>query len=350
MSLKSLFPTVSILLLLLLPLFAQESPKATPAPPGAVNIQPAPTVTTSSPTAAPINAPGVAPGSSGAAPNVPSASQEASQQEIVIGSGDLLVVAVDGAPEYRYEVRVNPNGQISLPMAGGVRVAGLQVPQAEEAIANKLKEKGIFNDPQVSVFAKELATQGISVLGEVQKPGNYPLMGPHTLLDAISAAGGVTPKAGQTAAIVHRDRPGQPEFVKLDRNSDGQLMSDARIRPGDTVVVSKAGMVYVVGDVREPAGIIMDNAHLTVLQALAMSKGANPTAALGSAKLIRKGANGPIEQPVDLSKIMSAKSPDVALQPDDILFVPGSAAKSATRRGLEAIMQAATGVAVYRKY
>ena len=117
----------------------------------------------------------------------------------------------------------------------------------------------------MSIFVKEYATGGISVLGEVQKPGIYPLLGHRTLLDAISAAGGTTPKAGKTVSITHRDRPNSPEIIMLSRD-EGETMSNEAVRPGDTVAVSKAGMVYVVGDVKEPTGIIMDNPHLTVFR------------------------------------------------------------------------------------
>ena len=97
-----------------------------------------------------------------------------------IHDGDLLEVNVAGAPEYHYEVRVSPNGDISLPMAGKLVVDGLSTSQAEAALNLRLEEKRIFNDPQSSVFVKEYATEGISVLGEVQKPGIYPLLGKRT--------------------------------------------------------------------------------------------------------------------------------------------------------------------------
>jgi polysaccharide export outer membrane protein len=246
-------------------------------------------------------------------------------------------------------VRVSSLGEITLPLAGTVRVAGLPTADAERTIAHRFHQTGAFNQPQVSVFDKEYATQGVSVMGEVQKPGIYPVMACRNLLDLISAAGGTTAKAGNTVTITHRDRSSDPEAVSLAYGSDPTPVANIAIRPGDTVVVSKAGVVYVVGDVREPAGIIMDNSKLTVLQAIAMARGTTPTAALGSAKLIRKGSNGSQEIPIPLNKILSAKSPDISLQPDDIIFVPTSAAKSATRRGLEAIIQAATGVAIYRR-
>jgi len=267
-----------------------------------------------------------------------------------IHDGDLLEVGVSGAPEYHYEVRVSPSGDISLPMAGKLVVDGLSTSQAEAALNARLEEKGIFNQPQSSIFVKEYATEGISVLGEVQKPGIYPLMGKRTLFDAISAASGTTDKAGKTVTITHRDHPDAPQTVTLSYDETGHAMSNVPVESGDTIVVSKAGMVYVVGDVKDPTGIILDNAHLTVLQALAMAHGANPTAKLGSAKLIRNTASGTKEIAVPLDKILSTKSPDVPLLANDILFVPNSAAKSATRRGLEAMVQTVSGIAIYARH
>ena len=270
--------------------------------------------------------------------------------EALVSSGDLLTVSVYGAPEYRYEVRVSSAGDASLPMIGAIKLAGLSTLQAESVIARSLDERGFFNDPQVSVFVKEYATEGISVLGEVQKPGIYPLMGHRTLLDAISAAGGTTPKAGKSVTVTHRGQPESPQTVELSYE-EGRSTSNVMIRPGDTVMVSKAGIVYVIGDLKEPTGIVMEKSQLTVLQAVSMAHGANSTAALGSAKLIRKASSSdPQEIPIPLDKILAAKSPDLALQPDDILFVPTSMAKTVTRRGLEAMLQAATGIAIYGRH
>jgi polysaccharide export outer membrane protein len=274
--------------------------------------------------------------------------KDTAAQGLAVHDGDLLEVSVSGAPEYHYEVRVSPSGEITLPMAGKIAVGGLSTAQAEAALNQRLQERGIFNDPQSSIFVKDYATEGISVLGEVQKPGIYPLMGKRTLFDAISAASGTTEKAGKTVTITHRDHPDAPQTVALNYDESDRGVSNVPVQSGDTVVISKAGMVYVVGDVKDPTGIIMENSHMTVLQAIALAHGANPTAKLGAAKLIRNSPTGTKEIPIPLDKILSTKSPDLQLYADDVLFVPNSAAKSATRRGLEAMVQAATGVAIYR--
>ncbi len=277
-----------------------------------------------------------------AAPPSPAAP---SASEIVIGSGDLLEISVYGAPEFTRQVRVADSGDISLPLLGVVHVAGLTIRQAELLVQKSLSD-GYFTNPQVSIFEKEYGSQGISVLGEVQKPGIYPLPGARKLFDAISAAGGVTPKAGNSITVTHRGLKAD-QTVVIPPNQTFPPVSNVDIFPGDTVVVSKAGIVYVIGDVRLPGGFVLENSDLTVLQAVAMAQGTNTTAKLDNTLLIRKTAEGHREIPVRLSQIMSAKAPDIKVQADDIVFVPRSAGKAAMRRGLEAILQTATGVAIY---
>ena len=277
-------------------------------------------------------------------------SSKASEQNIeaLIGPGDLLKISVLGAPDYDQELRVSGGGDISLALLGQIHVAGLTPEQVQQMLRTRLKESGYFADPQVSVFQKEYATQGVSVLGEVLKPGVYPLLGPHRLFDVISLAGGTTPKAGQLVTIAHRNQPQATRNVTLSNDPAKNTEANVDIMPGDTVVVSKAGIVYVVGDVHRPSGVIMENGNLTVLQAIAMAEGANPSAALNSAKIIRRSDGGPKEIHLELKKMLAAKSPDVKLQAEDIIFVPSSAAKSAGKTALDSIVRLATGVAVYR--
>jgi polysaccharide biosynthesis/export protein len=267
---------------------------------------------------------------------------------LVIGGGDLLKVSVLGAVESDQEVRVDPDGNASLNFLGSVHLAGLTASQAESLIATKLENGGFYTHPQVTVFAKEYATQGVSVLGEVQKPGVYPLLGSRRLFDVLSMAGGTSPKAGRIVSITRRDNPGSPHSVLLSNDANESAKSNIEVFAGDTVVVSRAGVVYVVGAVNKPSGVIMDNgSEMTVLQAIAMAEGTNSTAKLNKAKLIRRTPGGPQEMPLPLQDMLSSKAPDVHLQAEDIIFVPNSAAKSAGKRTLEAIIQSATGLAIY---
>ena len=284
---------------------------------------------------------------------LPEAQQEAVAAEPVIAGGDLLDISIFGTDfncggtsensgNGSCQIRVSNAGYIMLPPIGQLKVSGLTISQAEKMIGARLAQ-GYFVDPQVKIVQKEM-TQGISVLGEVQKPGTYPLRGSPTLLQAISAAGGTTVKAGDNVSIIHRGQANQPQGGHL--KADGNKIT---LLPGDTVMVAKAGIVYVIGDVHQPSGIVMEDSGLTVLQAIAMAQGMNSTASLDKAKLIRKSVGGKQEIPLPLRKILANKAPDPELQPEDIIYVPNSSTKSAARRGLEAVLQTATGVAIYRR-
>jgi polysaccharide biosynthesis/export protein len=264
-----------------------------------------------------------------------------------ISTGDLLDVSVFDTPELSGKLRVDEHGNIALPLAGDLAVSGLTAEQAARAIEAKLLRTEILKDPHVLVTVLEYATQGVALLGEVKEPGVYPLLGPHALLDLISSAGGLNPNAGELVTITHRAEPNKPVVVKIG-TKPGSTAAFVDIRPGDTVMVSHAGIVYVVGDVGKPGGFLIErDDHLTVLRAIALAQGTNRTAALNSAKLIRQTGDKREELAVPLQKILSNKVPDRTLADGDILFIPSSAAKNALRN-VESILPAAAGAAIYR--
>jgi polysaccharide biosynthesis/export protein len=266
-----------------------------------------------------------------------------------LGKGDLLEVSVFGVQDYDNQVRVAEDGSLTLPLIGTMQAAGKTSPELAGEVRAKLMEGGFFKDPQVAVFVKEYATQGISVMGEVNKPGIYQLLGPHTLFDAISAAQGTTQTAGDTATITHRG--GQnPETVKLIYEKNGIEKSDVPVYPGDTVVVQKAGTTYIIGAVTKPTEIVMANPNLTVLQALAIAQGPTPDASLNKAKLIRVTNGVRHETPLRLKKMLTGKSSDVKLEANDIVFVPGNITKTAAKKGLQAAISTLTGIATYGRF
>ena len=267
-----------------------------------------------------------------------------------IGGGDLLQVTVFGASDYNHEVRVAGDGSVNLPFLGSVHVAGLTTRAVAADLQARLSQGGYFNNPQVGVFVKEYATQGVSVLGEVQKPGVYPLLGARTLFDLLSAAQGTTQTAGDKVYITHRGRPQQPEIVKLTYDAKGAAQSNVPVLPGDTIIVPKAGMVYVVGNVQKPAGIVMVDPGLTVLKAIALAQGIAPNAALDKARLVRKTSDGQIAIPLQLKKMLAAQVPDMRVEPEDIIFIPNSMVASAFKRSLELALQTASGVIIYHQY
>jgi polysaccharide export outer membrane protein len=269
--------------------------------------------------------------------------------DLVIGEGDLLQISLYGAPDFNQHVRVNASGEVSLPMIGTVKVVGLSTKQVEQIVEKDLKEKGYYNNPQVTVLQQEFGGgQGISVLGEVSKPGVYPVLSARKLFDMISAAGGTTAKAGRDILITHRTQQNQVQKVTFSADADKQMEANVDVFRGDTIVVTKAPIVYVVGDVRLPGGFVVDKSNgLTILQALALAQGATSTAKLDSTRLIHKTGEGPKETPIYLKKILEGKAKDLKLEADDILFVPHSAGKAAMQ-GMTTVMQTAAGAAIYR--
>ncbi len=267
---------------------------------------------------------------------------------LLIGEGNLLDVTVYGVAELTQQVRVNEKGAVYLPLVGYIPVSGLTGEEAQGAIEKRLVEGGFLKNPHVSVLIREYTTQGISVAGEVTKPGIYAAHGTRRLFDMIAAAGGLTDKAGRRVGITRRHRPQEVEIILLSKDPTELPESNVPVYPGDTIVVSRAGVVYVVGEVARPSGIVMhQNEGMSVLQVIAMAEGTKSTAALDGAKLIRRTGKEWQEIPIPLKKILEGKSPDLPLQADDIVFVPNSKAKSVAKKTLDAIVQIAVGLAVF---
>jgi polysaccharide export outer membrane protein len=265
-----------------------------------------------------------------------------------ISAGDLLDLNVFDTPELSTKLRVDEQGKVTLPVAGALPVLGLTAEQAGQAIETRFRDTDVLKDPHVTVTVLEFSTQGVTVLGEVKNPGVYPLLGAHGLLDLISAAGGETTSAGKDVTVTHRDDPDHPVIVKIESKPGSTAAFNVDVRPGDTVMVSHAGIVYVLGDVGKPGGFLIENNdRLTVLQAIALAQGTSRTASLNHAKLIRKTVAGREELPVPLKKLLANKDPDLMLADGDILFVPGSGPKNALR-DVESILPSAAGAAIYR--
>ena len=263
-----------------------------------------------------------------------------SNSSLQLGVGDLVELTVYDVPELTSKTRISSNGDIYCALIGPTHVAGLTTEEAAGVIQKRLSE--YLKDPYVSLFVAEYASQGASLLGEVNKPGVYPVMGDQHLFDLISASGGLTERAGHSITVTHRSDPDKSVTVPLSRNLSDNPESNIKIFPGDTIVVRKAEIVYVVGDVGRPSGLLMDASGLTVLQAVALAGGTTRTAKLGGVKILHKTPGGMVETPIQLKKIMQAKAPDVSLQANDILIVPSSTGKILAGRTLEAAMQAAT--------
>jgi polysaccharide export outer membrane protein len=266
---------------------------------------------------------------------------------IRLGQGDLVEVNVYDVPELNTRTRVSDSGDIDMALVNQVHVEGLTVDEAEKVIEQRLEHGGFVRNPHVQLFVSEYTSDGTSILGEVARPGVYPVLGEQRLFSLLSAAGGLSPAAGTTITVTHKAAPDKPVVVPISRNLEDHPDSNVPVYPGDTVMVRRADVIYVVGDVNRPSGFLMDNGgKLSVLQAIALAGGTTNTAKLSGARIIRKSPQGVNEIPVSLKKMLQAKTGDVPLQANDILFVPASARKIIGGRTAEAALQMATAVSI----
>src|SRR5882724_360915 len=314
-----------------------------------------------------------------------------SAQEYRIGPEDVLTINVFEAQELNREVRVSASGEISLPLLGSVRAAEL-TPRELEIVLQELLHRTYMKDPHVSVFVHEMQSHPVSVMGAVKRPGVFQIRGSKTLLEVLSLAEGLADDAGETVIILRgaalsaepdppADHPAVSDPPSPGPQSPGEAnaayspasenrsasegavqvnlkdlleSADSRsnplVHPGDIVKVTRAGVVYVIGEVRKPGGFVLkSNEKISVLQALALSEGLTSTASKGSARIIRTDPQSGErkETPINLGKILAGKAPDPVLGPKDIVFVPNSAAKTTMSRGAEVAAQTLAGLLIF---
>ncbi|MGB7189597.1 MAG: polysaccharide biosynthesis/export family protein [Acidobacteriaceae bacterium] len=279
---------------------------------------------------------------------VANAVKSSGKESLLIGPGDLLHVTVLREPELEQRARVLDSGDVSLPLIGEIHVAGLDPAQASAFIDGKYLIGNFLKHPSVSVFVEEFATQPVAVLGQVEKPGTYNITTARTLLDLLAMAGGLTPIADRH--IMVERAPGakrREERVFLSNRSDDALMANVMIDPGDTILVPKAGIVYVLGDVGRPGGYTMENeSRMTVLQAIAMAAGVNRTANEKRARVIHNLNGEYDEEPLPLREIEKGEAPDELLQANDVIYVPFSFAKNILM-GTNSIVASASSALIY---
>ena len=267
-------------------------------------------------------------------------------ESLLIGPGDELRVEVFDTPEMNQRVRVTDAGEIPLMFIGNVKVSNLTPGQAARAIEDTLKSKQLMTHPQVTVTVAEYATQQVSVMGQVKNPGVFYITAPVPVINILSNAGGLSDAADRNITIQRHGDPEHTVTYFYSNNSDNALHTGVMVFPGDIVVVPKAGIIYVLGDVGRPGGYAMsDNeAQMTVLEAVANAGGTNKTAIVSKTKLVRKTSNGTTEIPIPLGAMEKGKQPDINLQPSDVIFVPFSYLKNIAFNGSQIAASAASAV------
>jgi polysaccharide export outer membrane protein len=272
----------------------------------------------------------------------------AQKETLLIGPGDLLHLMVYDTPEMEQRARVTDAGKIPFSFLGSVAVAGLTPEQAAEQIQHGLIAAGVMLHPQVTVRVEAYATQNASVMGQVQKPGMYEIDTPRKVVDVLALAGGLTNLADRHITIQRFGPDKETVEYFYSNQATNALSRDPLVYPGDTVVVPTAEVVYVLGDVAKPGGypINTNNSRMTVLQAIALAGYANHTASVGKSKLVRQSDGRVEEINLEVGAMQKGKKPDVALLPDDVVYVPFSFARNIGING-QGILASVASAAVY---
>jgi len=243
--------------------------------------------------------------------------QQADLRLEALGMGDMVRVTVFRNPELTTEGRVSERGTILFPMIGEVNIAGLTPSQAGARIADKLRSGKYVVNPEVTVSMMQVNSRQVSVLGNVVKPGRYPLDSTTAhLTDVIALAGGVGPTGSDEVTII-TNRGGKPEKVNVDMAEmfrRGDLTRNITLEPGDTIYVHKAPMVYVYGEVQK-GGAYRVEPNMTVMQAIAMGGGITPRGTERGIKISRRDASGVKRVDADLN---------TTVQADDVIYIKES--------------------------
>jgi len=235
----------------------------------------------------------------------------------LLGPGDLLKISVYGSPDLTLETRVSDAGSISYPLVGQVAVGGLSVVQAEKKIASQLEAGGYVKKPQVNIVVTAVQSQLVSVMGQVNRPGRFPLDGKRSVMDLLATAGGIAADGGDTVSLI-RKRDGKitrEEIDVIDMVRGGELSKDYQLAGGDMIYVERAPKFYIYGEVQRPGSFRLERG-MNVTQALSAGGGLSPRGTERGLVIKRRDAQGKIQ-------MISAKGGD-PVQVDDVVYVKES--------------------------
>lgn len=257
----------------------------------------------------------------------------------ILGPEDQIQIWARDADEISTRgYRIDQSGTVNLPLIGRVEAAGMTVQEFEYDLELRLGK--YLKEPEVTVTVTEFRSSPVFVFGAVKNPGVLQLLGPRTLLEVLSLAGGVTPEAGNTTVLTRRMQYGRIPLASAESDAgeeysvaeidlksliDGRRPDDNLVlRPYDVITIPRSDMVYATGEVRNPGSFQPKDQPLTVLQVVSLAGGVALSAAPQNAKVMRPIMGGPkrYDIPVDVKQIMAGKAADFPLQPGDILFVP----------------------------
>jgi len=270
--------------------------------------------------------------------------------KLKIQAGFLLDVEIFDETDLSGQYRVDSDGTVTLPFVGKAQVAGDTAAEAEGKIESAYEKADILKHPQITVNIVQYAPTLVNVLGEVNSPGRLQLLAPHSLLDVLSLVGGETQLAGTTIDVRHQDGDKTvTSTYHYGRNSNGESIGNVMVQDGDTVIVPRAGIVYVLGQVQRPGGYLMqEDGKLDVAQALSLALGTTLLASTEHIIVIRRNADGTYTQfVVDYQKMVKGKMTPPALQAQDIVYVPNSKIKTAFA-DVQGVLTSAATATIYR--
>lgn len=237
--------------------------------------------------------------------------------DIQLGAGDVLKISVYGNPDLALETRVSEAGEITFPLVGNVALGGLSVSAAEKKLGGLLEKGGFLRKAQVNIIVTQLQSQQVSVLGQVNRPGRYPIEGKRSLMDMLAMAGGVSQDGGDAVSVI-RKRNGKTtreivDIVDMVRSAD--LNRDLDVAGNDVIFVERAPRFYIYGEVQRPGAFRLERS-MTVLQALSVGGGLTQRGTERGIRIKRRDEAGKLE-------IIKAKHDDL-LQVDDMVYVQES--------------------------
>jgi polysaccharide export outer membrane protein len=267
-----------------------------------------------------------------------------------IRPGDIVEVQVFDAPEYSVRMPVSPAGEIAIPYAGLFHIEGMTSIEAAPAIARLFVQQQILRDPRVIVTTEQFG-YNVTVMGEVRSPGIYALAGKKRLIDMLTQAGGVSDRAGHVIEIFPAGSMKNPHTVLWDPTLRENDNAELEIKTGETILVSRCGVVYVGGNVTRPGAFpLCDSNHTTLSEVMALAQGAKASSWSQRTLLLRTSESGTrVVQKVKLEDVLRGRAVDITMQPDDILFIPPSVLKAASKTALTAAVGFATQAYFYSR-
>jgi len=255
-------------------------------------------------------------------------SQETKGTDYKIGPKDLLEISVFGLDELNQTERVSEEGKITLPLLGEIDVDGLTKSELEVKLARLLEEK-YLQDPQVTIFIAEYQSKRVTVMGAVQSPGWFELVGRQTVLDVIAKAGGLTNEAGREMFVMRQNSEGENSSVQISLDElilNGNAELNIPLESNDiiNIPIDKIVNVYVMGQVRSPGALEVKRSRIpTLLMAIAQAGGFAERASKGGVLIKRIGKDGKeIKIKVNVKNIIKGKIDDIQLLVDDVVVVP----------------------------